>query len=157
MAEAKGSGKKTLVIVESSTKAKKIQPYLGSDYIVEASVGHIRDLPRGAADVPVKYKKEPWARLGVDTENGFAPLYVVSPDKKKKVADLKAKLKLCDELLLATDPDREGEAISWHLLAALGLDKKVKIPSQVINSIIIKMRNLLNEPDSLNNSSHTNE
>ncbi|AJK67882.1 type I DNA topoisomerase [Corynebacterium marinum] len=133
MAEAKGSGKKTLVIVESSTKAKKIQPYLGSDYIVEASVGHIRDLPRGAADVPVKYKKEPWARLGVDTENGFAPLYVVSPDKKKKVADLKAKLKLCDELLLATDPDREGEAIAWHLLEVL--KPTVPVRRMVFNEI----------------------
>ncbi|MDK6966526.1 toprim domain-containing protein, partial [Escherichia coli] len=84
---------KRLVIVESATKARKIQPYLGDDYIVEASVGHIRDLPRGAADVPARYKKEPWARLGVNVDNGFAPLYVVSADKKKKVADLKAKLK----------------------------------------------------------------
>ena len=133
MAEAKGSGKKTLVIVESSTKAKKIQPYLGNDYIVEASVGHIRDLPRGAADVPTKYKKEPWARLGVDTENGFTPLYVVSPDKKKKVADLKAKLKQCDELLLATDPDREGEAIAWHLLEVL--KPTVPVRRMVFNEI----------------------
>lgn len=119
MAADKGSDVKRLVIVESATKAKKIQPYLGDNYIVEASVGHIRDLPRGAADVPEKYKKEPWARLGVDTDHGFAPLYVVSPDKKKKVADLKAKLKLVDELYLATDPDREGEAIAWHLLEEL--------------------------------------
>ncbi|MDO5513111.1 type I DNA topoisomerase [Corynebacterium sp.] len=124
---------KTLVIVESSTKAKKIQPYLGNDYIVEASVGHIRDLPRGAADVPTKYKKEPWARLGVDTENGFAPLYVVSPDKKKKVADLKSKLKQCDELLLATDPDREGEAIAWHLLEVL--KPTVPVRRMVFNEI----------------------
>ena len=133
MAEAKGSGKKTLVIVESSTKAKKIQPYLGNDYIVEASVGHIRDLPRGAADVPTKYKKEPWARLGVDTENGFTPLYVVSPDTKKKVADLKATLKQCDELLLATDPDREGEAIAWHLLEVL--KPTVPVRRMVFNEI----------------------
>jgi len=132
VAEAKGPGK-TLVIVESSTKAKKIQPYLGDGYIVEASVGHIRDLPRGAADVPAKYKKEPWARLGVDTENGFAPLYVVSPDKKKKVADLRAKLKLCDELLLATDPDREGEAIAWHLLEVL--KPTVPVRRMVFNEI----------------------
>lgn len=115
---------KRLVIVESTTKAKKIAPYLGSDYIVEASVGHIRDLPRGAADVPAKYKKEPWARLGVNVDHNFTPLYVVSPDKKKKVADLKAKLKDVDELLLATDPDREGEAIAWHLLQTL----KPKVP-----------------------------
>ncbi|QGU06291.1 DNA topoisomerase 1 [Corynebacterium occultum] len=119
MAADNGSDVKRLVIVESATKAKKIQPYLGNNYIVEASVGHIRDLPRGAADVPAKYKKEPWARLGVDTDHGFSPLYVVSPDKKKKVADLKAKLKQVDELYLATDPDREGEAIAWHLLEVL--------------------------------------
>ena len=118
------SGVKRLVIVESATKAKKIAPYLGSDYIVEASVGHIRDLPRGAADVPAKYKKEPWARLGVNVDDDFQALYVVSPDKKKKVSDLKAKLKQVDELYLATDPDREGEAIAWHLLEVL----KPKVP-----------------------------
>lgn len=115
---------KRLVIVESATKARKIQPYLGDNYIVEASVGHIRDLPRGAADIPAKYKKEPWARLGVNVEDDFSPLYVVSPDKKKRVADLKAKLKQVDELYLATDPDREGEAIAWHLLEVL----KPKVP-----------------------------
>lgn len=115
---------KRLVIVESATKAKKIAPMLGSDYIVEASVGHIRDLPRGAADVPAKYKKEPWARLGVNVDKGFEALYVVSPEKKKRVADLRAKLKQVDELLLATDPDREGEAIAWHLLEVL----KPKVP-----------------------------
>ncbi|MDK7134956.1 type I DNA topoisomerase [Corynebacterium sp. UMB4614] len=115
---------KRLVIVESATKAKKIAPMLGPDYIVEASVGHIRDLPHGAADVPAKYKKEPWARLGVNVDKGFEALYVVSPDKKKRVADLRAKLKQVDELLLATDPDREGEAIAWHLLEVL----KPKVP-----------------------------
>ncbi|RAV32435.1 type I DNA topoisomerase [Corynebacterium heidelbergense] len=121
---AQQGGTKRLVIVESATKARKIAPYLGPDYIVEASVGHIRDLPRGAVDVPAKYKKEPWARLGVNVDDGFAPLYVVSPDKKKKVADLKSKLKQVDELYLATDPDREGEAIAWHLLQVL----KPKVP-----------------------------
>ena len=115
---------KRLVIVESATKARKIAPYLGPNYIVEASVGHIRDLPRGAADVPAKYKKEPWARLGVNVDEDFAPLYVVSPDKKKKVSDLKSKLKEVGELYLATDPDREGEAIAWHLLEVL----KPKVP-----------------------------
>jgi hypothetical protein len=130
---AEGSGIKRLVIVESATKAKKIAPYLGSDYIVEASVGHIRDLPRGAADVPAKYKKEPWARLGVNVDDDFTPLYVVSPDKKKKVADLKAKLKQVDELLLATDPDREGEAIAWHLLETL--KPKVPVRRMVFNEI----------------------
>ncbi|WP_374205003.1 type I DNA topoisomerase [Pseudonocardia sp. WMMC193] len=113
-----------LVIVESPTKAKKIQPYLGNDYVVESSVGHIRDLPRGAADVPAKYKGEPWARLGVDVDNEFHPLYIVTPEKKSKVSELKDLLKDADELLLATDPDREGEAIAWHLLDTL----RPKIP-----------------------------
>ncbi|MFC7451300.1 type I DNA topoisomerase [Rhodococcus daqingensis] len=113
-----------LVIVESPTKARKIAPYLGKNYVVEASVGHIRDLPRGAADVPAKYKGEPWARLGVNVDQDFEPLYVVSPDKKSKVAELKSLLKDADELYLATDPDREGEAIAWHLLETL----KPKIP-----------------------------
>ncbi|MFS0319541.1 type I DNA topoisomerase [Corynebacterium striatum] len=130
MAEAAG---KTLVIVESATKAKKIQPYLGDKYIVEASVGHIRDLPRGAADVPAKYKKESWARLGVNPEDNFTPLYVISQEKKKKVADLKAKLKQCDQLYLATDPDREGEAIAWHLLEVL--KPKVPVRRMVFNEI----------------------
>jgi DNA topoisomerase-1 len=112
------------VIVESPTKAKKIAPYLGKNYVVEASVGHIRDLPRGAADVPAKYKGESWARLGVDVDHDFEALYVVSPEKKGKVAELKSLLKDADELYLATDPDREGEAIAWHLLETL----KPKIP-----------------------------
>jgi len=132
VAEGTGPGK-TLVIVESATKAKKIQPYLGDKYIVEASVGHIRDLPRGAADVPAKYKKESWARLGVNPEDNFTPLYVISQDKKKKVADLKAKLKQCDQLYLATDPDREGEAIAWHLLEVL--KPKVPVRRMVFNEI----------------------
>ena len=117
-------GKRSLVIVESATKARKIQPYLGSDYVVEASVGHIRDLPKGAADIPAKYKKEPWARLGVNPEDDFEPIYVVSADKKKKVSELKKELAGVDQLLLATDPDREGEAIAWHLLEVL----KPKVP-----------------------------
>ncbi len=108
-----------LVIVESGTKAKKIQQYLGSGYVVEASVGHIRDLPRGAADVPAKHKGEAWARLGVDVDNSFAPLYIITPEKRSKVAELKEALKSADELLLATDHDREGEAIAWHLLETL--------------------------------------
>jgi DNA topoisomerase-1 len=113
-----------LVIVESPTKAKKIQPYLGNDYVVESSVGHIRDLPRGAADVPAKYKGESWARLGVDVDNQFQPLYIVTPEKKGKVSELRDALKTVDEVLLATDPDREGEAIAWHLLDTL----KPKVP-----------------------------
>jgi DNA topoisomerase I len=121
---ANGRPPRRLVIVESGTKAKKIQQYLGNDYIVEASVGHIRDLPRGASDVPAKYKGEAWARLGVDVDNQFAPLYIITPEKKSKVAELKDALKSVDEVLLATDPDREGEAIAWHLLDTL----KPRIP-----------------------------
>ncbi|MBO0854719.1 MAG: type I DNA topoisomerase [Nocardia sp.] len=113
-----------LVIVESPTKARKIAPYLGHGYTVEASVGHIRDLPRGAADVPAKYKGQSWARLGVDVDHDFEPIYVVSPEKKSKVSELKTLLRDADELYLATDPDREGEAIAWHLLETL----KPKIP-----------------------------
>ena len=121
------------MIVESATKAKKIQKYLGDDFIVEASVGHIRDLPGRAADIPAKYKKEAWAKLGVNPEDGFTPIYVVSADKKKKVTDLKSKLKQADKLLLATDPDREGEAIAWHLLETL--KPKVPVERMVFNEI----------------------
>ncbi|KRD05158.1 DNA topoisomerase I [Mycobacterium sp. Root265] len=113
-----------LVIVESPTKARKIAGYLGSNYVVESSRGHIRDLPRAAADVPAKYKSEPWARLGVNVDADFEPLYIVSPDKKSTVTELKALLKDVDELYLATDGDREGEAIAWHLLETL----KPRIP-----------------------------
>ncbi len=117
-ARAAGVGPR-LVIVESPAKAKTIAGYLGSDYIVEASIGHIRDLPRNAADVPVKYKGEAWARLGVDVDHGFEPLYVVSPDRKQQVAKLKEALKTASEVYLATDEDREGEAIAWHLVETL--------------------------------------
>nr|WP_046284851.1 type I DNA topoisomerase [Mycobacterium sp. UM_NZ2] len=113
-----------LVIVESPTKARKIAGYLGRDYVVESSRGHIRDLPRNAADVPAKYKTEAWARLGVNVDADFEPLYIVSPDKKSTVAELKDLLKDVDELYLATDGDREGEAIAWHLLETL----KPRIP-----------------------------
>ncbi|MEJ7648346.1 MAG: type I DNA topoisomerase [Nakamurella sp.] len=113
-----------LVVVESPNKAKTIAGYLGDGYVVESSIGHIRDLPRGAADVPTKYKGEPWARLGVDTDHDFEPLYVVSADKKAQVAKLKALLANATELYLATDEDREGEAIAWHLLETL----KPKVP-----------------------------
>ena len=113
-----------LVIVESPTKARKIAGYLGANYIVESSRGHIRDLPRNAADVPAKYKGEPWARLGVNVEDNFEPLYIISPEKKSTVTELKGLLKDVDELYLATDGDREGEAIAWHLLETL----KPRIP-----------------------------
>ncbi|MPY85079.1 MAG: type I DNA topoisomerase [Actinophytocola sp.] len=121
---ASGDGRRRLVIVESPAKARKIASYLGRDYVVESSKGHIRDLPRGAADVPPKYKGQSWARLGVDVEHDFEPLYVVTPDKKSTVTELKGLLKDVDELYLATDGDREGEAIAWHLIEAL----KPKVP-----------------------------
>ena len=113
-----GSGRR-LVIVESPAKAKKIASFLGPEYTVESSIGHIRDLPKNAADVPASHKGQAWARLGVDVDNGFQTLYVVSPDKRQQVAKLKALLKSSDELFLATDEDREGEAIAWHLLETL--------------------------------------
>ena len=116
--------KKYLVIVESPTKAKTIRKFLPSNYIVEASMGHIRDLPQSAADIPAALKKEEWAKLGVNVEENFDPLYVVPKDKKKIITDLKAKLKTVDAVYLATDEDREGESISWHLLELL----KPKVP-----------------------------
>jgi DNA topoisomerase-1 len=108
-----------LVIVESPAKARKIASFLGSDFVVESSRGHIRDLPRGAADVPARYKGQAWARLGVDVDNDFEPLYLVTSDKKSTVTELKNALKDVDELYLATDGDREGEAIAWHLMQTL--------------------------------------
>jgi len=127
------ASKRKLVIVESPAKAKTIAGYLGKDYMVESSIGHIRDLPNSASEIPAKYKDEAWARLGVDTENDFAPLYVVDSRKKKVVSDLKAKLKDADELLLATDEDREGEAIAWHLTQVL--DPKVPVKRMVFHEI----------------------
>ena len=113
-----------LVIVESPAKARKIGSFLGDEYVVEASVGHIRDLPQRAADIPKEYKKIAWAKEGVNIEEDFAPLYVINPDKKAKVAELKELMKDADELILATDEDREGEAIAWHLIEVL----RPKIP-----------------------------
>jgi DNA topoisomerase-1 len=122
-ATANGGGTK-LVIVESPSKARTIAGYLGQGYVVESSVGHIRDMPDSAADIPAKYKGEPWARLGVNVDDNFQALYVVHNDKKQQVSKLKSLLKDADELLLATDEDREGEAIAWHLLEEL----KPKVP-----------------------------
>jgi DNA topoisomerase-1 len=118
------SGGNRLVIVESPAKAKTIAGYLGRGYTVESSIGHIRDLPERAADIPPKYKGEPWARLGVNVDHDFEPLYVVNADKKQQVAKLKKLLQEADELFLATDEDREGEAIAWHLREVL----KPKVP-----------------------------
>ena len=124
---------KKLVIVESPAKARKIGSYLGDEYIVEASVGHIRDLPQRAADIPKDVKKLAWSKEGVDIENDFAPLYVINPDKKAKVAELKELMKGADEILLATDEDREGEAIAWHLVEVL--QPKIPIKRMVFNEI----------------------
>jgi DNA topoisomerase-1 len=110
---------KRLVIVESPAKARTISRFLGPGYVVDSSIGHIRDLPESAAQIPAGLKKEPWARLGVNVDKDFEPLYVVPADKKKKVSELKKALAESDELLLATDEDREGEAISWHLVELL--------------------------------------
>ena len=126
---------KKLVIVESPAKAKTIAGYLGTDFVVESSIGHIRDLPNRASEIPEKLKKEPWARLGVDVERDFEPLYVVDSDKKAKVAELKKLLKNADELLLATDEDREGEAIAWHLLEVLKPPKGFPVKRMVFHEI----------------------
>jgi DNA topoisomerase-1 len=124
---------KKLVIVESPAKARTIGGYLGSDYVVESSIGHIRDLPRSAADVPASMKNEAWARLGVDVDNDFKPLYVVPADKKKQVTKLRQLLKNADALYLATDEDREGEAIAWHLLEVL--NPKTEVHRMVFHEI----------------------
>lgn len=116
----------TLVIVESPTKAKTIRGYLPAGYQVEASMGHVRDLPQSASDIPASVKGEAWAKLGVNVDSAFEPLYIVPKDKKKVVKELKAALKTADELVLATDEDREGESISWHLLQVL----KPKVPTK---------------------------
>ena len=116
----------TLVIVESPTKARTIRNYLPSEYRVEASMGHVRDLPPSAEEIPEKFKREKWAQLGVNVESDFEPIYVVPKDKKKTVKELKDALKEVDELVLATDEDREGESISWHLLQLL----KPKVPTK---------------------------
>jgi DNA topoisomerase-1 len=117
---------KPLVIVESPAKAKTIAGFLGSRFVVESSIGHIRDLPRSAAEIPAAYKGQPWARLGVDVDNGFKPLYVVTKEKRSQIQKLKAALKDATELYLATDEDREGESIAWHLLEVLAPRVPVK-------------------------------
>ncbi|WP_341527806.1 type I DNA topoisomerase [Nostoc sp. UHCC 0302] len=116
----------TLVIVESPTKARTIRNYLPKDYRVEASMGHVRDLPQSASEIPANIKGEAWAQLGVNVEADFEPVYVVPKDKKKIVTQLKDALKDVDELILATDEDREGESISWHLYQLL----KPKVPTK---------------------------
>ncbi|MDA3947610.1 MAG: type I DNA topoisomerase [Spirochaeta sp.] len=113
-----------LVIVESPTKARTIKRFLPKNFVVEASIGHVRDLPQSASEIPAKHKKEAWARIGIDVERDFAPLYVTPKGKAKVIRQLKQQLKEADVLYLATDEDREGESISWHLLEIL----KPKVP-----------------------------
>ena len=124
---------KRLVVVESPTKARTIRKFLPAGYQVEASMGHIRDLPSSAAEIPAAVKSEKWARLGVNVEDGFTPLYVVPADKRKTVKALKDALKGADELYLATDEDREGESIGWHLLQVL--NPKVPVKRMVFHEI----------------------
>lgn len=124
---------KTLVIVESPTKAKTIRNYLPKGYVVMSSMGHIRDLPNNADEIPAKYKKEKWAQIGVNTTADFEPIYVIPKDKKKVVKELKEALADADELLLATDEDREGESISWHLLQVL--NPKIPVKRMVFHEI----------------------
>lgn len=123
----------TLVIVESPTKARTIRNFLPSSYRVEASMGHVRDLPPSAEEIPEEYKGETWAKLGVNVEGNFEPIYVIPKDKQKIVKELKAALKEADELVLATGEDREGESISWHLLQIL--KPKVPIKRMVFHEI----------------------
>ena len=124
-----------LVIVESPAKAKTIAGYLGTGYAVESSIGHIRDLPSNASEVPAAYRNESWSRLGIDVDNDFKPLYVVPSDKKAQIRKLKELLKESDELYLATDEDREGEAIAWHLLEVLSPKAAVNVKRMVFHEI----------------------
>ncbi|GAA2844772.1 type I DNA topoisomerase [Streptosporangium fragile] len=127
------AGGTRLVIVESPSKAKTIAGYLGRGYVVESSIGHIRDLPEKADDIPEEYKGQAWARLGVNVDHEFEPLYIVNPDKKSQVSKLKQLLKEADELYLATDEDREGEAIAWHLREVL--NPKIPVHRMVFHEI----------------------
>ena len=124
MAKRSAPGGKALVIVESPAKARTISRFLGGDFNVESSIGHIRDLPQGAKEIPAQYKGEKWAYLGVNVNEDFAPIYIIPPGKKQQVTKLKDLLKEAREVYLATDEDREGEAISWHLHEVL----KPKVP-----------------------------
>jgi DNA topoisomerase I len=130
---ASAAAGKPLVIVESPAKARTIGALLGGGFVVESSVGHIRDLPRRADEIPAAYKGEGWARLGVDVDNGFKPLYVVAPEKKSVVARLKSLLAGASEVYLATDEDREGESIAWHLTEVLS--PRVPIKRMVFHEI----------------------
>lgn len=136
-----------LVIVESPAKARTISGYLGDDYIVESSIGHIRDLPKTAAEIPASYKGEPWARLGIDVDNDFKAIYVVDKDKRKHINSLKKLASSVDTVYLATDEDREGEAIAWHLLEELSPPTSVEVKRMVFHEITESaIRNAVEEP-----------
>ena len=126
---------KPLVIVESPAKARTIARFLGSEFVVESSIGHIRDLPKDAKEIPAAQKGESWARLGVDVDNGFKPLYVVNSEKKHVVTKLKGLLKQATELYLATDEDREGESIAWHLMEVLNPPQGMPVRRMVFHEI----------------------
>lgn len=132
-AQPKNSGGRKLVVVESPTKAKTIRKYLGRDYIVESCMGHVRDLPQSAKDIPEKFKKEKWSNLGVNVDEHFEPIYCIPKTKTKVVSQLKQSLAEASELILATDEDREGESISWHLVNVL--KPKVPVKRMVFNEI----------------------
>ncbi|MCF7928676.1 MAG: type I DNA topoisomerase [Spirochaetales bacterium] len=144
--------KKTLVIVESPTKARTIKRFLPKDFEVQASVGHIRDLPQKASDVPEDYKQEDWARLGIDIENDFRPLYIIPKDKKKVVRELGKRIKESERVLLATDEDREGESIAWHLMDELDIASTgVEVGRLVFHEITKKaIEESLNTPRDIN-------
>ncbi|RZA03922.1 MAG: type I DNA topoisomerase, partial [Proteobacteria bacterium] len=140
--------KNTLIIVESPTKAKTIKKFLGKDVTVLACMGHVRDLPDKASEIPEEIKKQKWSRLGINVADDFKPLYIVSPKKHKTLADIRKALKDADVLYLATDEDREGEAISWHLLEVL----KPKVPTKrmVFHEITAKaIKDALDNPRAL--------
>jgi len=139
---------KSLVIVESPAKAKTLARFLGTQFRVEASVGHVRDLPENASEVPEAIKKESWGRMGVDVDHGFKPYYVVSSDRTHRIRELKAAVKDAPEVLLATDPDREGESISWHLREVLkpkGIVKRIvfhEITEEAVREAIANARDI---------------
>ena len=136
-----------LVIVESPAKARTISGYLGDDFIVESSIGHIRDLPKTAAEIPASYKGEPWARLGIDVDNDFKAIYVVDKDKRKHINSLKKLASSVDTVYLATDEDREGEAIAWHLLEELSPPTNVAVKRMVFHEITkAAILNAVDEP-----------
>jgi DNA topoisomerase-1 len=138
------------VIVESPAKAKTIGKILGKDFTVESSIGHIRDLPASASEIPAAYKTFPWARLGVDVENDFKPLYVVSSRKKDQVKKLKQLVKSATEVYIATDEDREGESIAWHLLEVLAVPQEIPVKRMVFHEITATaVKNALNNPRDL--------